>query len=81
MLGNRDQAVPAAVADVEADPRALAIDLGEGLAVFAVAEGERTAFAAQPLAETDTQRRAAESELPPGALRQEATPAYPLFIV
>ena len=59
MRGDRDQAMPAAVADVEADPRALAIDLGKGLAVFAVAEGERAVFAAQPLAETDAQRRTA----------------------
>ena len=79
--GNRDQTVPAAVADVEASVRAPAAHHSEGLAVFALAEGELPVAAAQPLGKDDAERGPAERELPPGPIRQEAPKARCLGIV
>ena len=67
-LGNRDQAVPTAVADVESHVGALAVHHREGLAVFEPAEGELPARATQPLREGKAERGPAERELAQGPI-------------
>ena len=80
-LPERHQAVPAAVAHVEADARALPVHHGEGLAVFQIAERELAIRATQPLGESDAKRSTAKDELPHGPDGKKAVCARPFLVV